>query len=100
MSDEPKMTEEKRMREKHNGAPSVDLDAAKGLYHKFIVTRTDGSSRKGGKHEHCEYYVLDLNHDKHAIPALEAYAASCRAEYPQLADDLLDKVAEIKGERR
>lgn len=75
---------------------TMDIDAVRGLYQKFIVERTDGSSKRGGKHEHCEYYVLDLNHDKHAIPALEAYAASCRSEYPQLADDLLDKAAVIK----
>jgi hypothetical protein len=75
----------------------MDIDAARGLYGKFLVHRADGSSKRGGKHEHCEYYVLDLNHDKHAIPALEAYALSCRNEYPQLADDLIDKVSALKG---
>lgn len=60
----------------------------KGIYEKFKVVRTDGSSRAGKKHEHCAYFVLDLQHDKHALAALRAYAKSCRAEYPQLAADL------------
>ena len=63
-------------------------DKNKGLYNKFVVRRTDGSSEQGGKHEHCDYFVLDLSHDKHAIPALRAYAESCEPEYKALADDL------------
>jgi hypothetical protein len=59
-----------------------------GLVHKYRVERTDGSSAPGGKHTDCEYFVLDLTHDKHAKAALLAYAASCRVEYPQLAEDL------------
>jgi hypothetical protein len=59
-----------------------------GLYRKFKVTRTDGSHRVGGKHEGCEYFVLDVDHDKHAMPALAAYAESAADEYPQLAADL------------
>ena len=60
----------------------------RGVYRKYIVKRTDGSHRKGGKHEHCNYFVLDLEHDPYAIPALKAYADACRAEYPELAADL------------
>ena len=67
-------------------------DPKRGLYDKFNVRRTDGSSEPGGKHEHCSYFVLDFSHDDHAIPALEAYAASCRTEYPLLAADLLKLV--------
>ena len=59
-----------------------------GLHEKFIVTRTDGSSEPGGKHEECSYFVLDLDHDPHAIPALAAYAESCEASHPMLARDL------------
>lgn len=59
-----------------------------GLYRKFEVTRTDGSSAPGKKHDGCSYFVLDLDHDAHAIPALRAYARSCRKDYPALADDL------------
>lgn len=59
-----------------------------GIYHKFNVTRTDGSSAPGGKHFGCVYFVLDVSHDPHAIPALQAYMASCEADYPYLAEDI------------
>lgn len=63
-------------------------DPTRGLYNKFNVTRIDGSSDPGGKHDGCEYFVLDLTHDKHAKAALLAYAKSCRLEYPLLSEDL------------
>lgn len=63
---------------------------------KFRVTRTDGSSEPGGKHEHCRYFVLDLDHDPHAAHALAAYAQSCALSHPVLAGDLL---AMLAGER-
>lgn len=63
-------------------------DGDRGVYRKYDVKRTDGSSGPGGKHELCPYLVLDLVHDKHAIAALRAYAESCRAEFPELANDL------------
>lgn len=66
-------------------------DQKKGLYRKYRVERLDGSSGPGGKHEHCEYFVLDLVHDKFAQPALRAYASACAAEYPALAADLMQK---------
>lgn len=63
-------------------------DSNRGLYHKYNVTRTDGSSGPNGKHEHCRYFVLDMDHDPHALPALAAYEESCKKEYPNLAWDL------------
>lgn len=63
-------------------------DADKGVYAKFKVTRTDRSTRKGGRHAHCAHFVLDLNHDPFAIPALKAYANACRKQFPALARDL------------
>jgi len=63
-------------------------DRSRGLYDKFHIERMDGSSEPGGKHEDCEYFVLDLTHDPHALPALKAYADSCRVDYPLLAADL------------
>jgi len=51
-------------------------DAERGLYRKYKVERNDGSSGPGGKHEKCEYFILDLEHDKHAKAALKAYADS------------------------
>jgi len=67
-------------------------DGNVGLYKKYEVTRVDGSSEPGGKHERCMYFVLDMDHDVHAIPALLAYATSCRASYPELANDLVNFV--------
>jgi hypothetical protein len=63
-------------------------DPARGLYNKYRVERADGSSKAGGKHADCEYFVLDLTHDKHAKAALLAYAESCKTEYPLLSHDL------------
>jgi len=60
----------------------------KGIYNKFKVERTDGKSAPGQKHEKCRYFVLDLDHDRHAIEALRGYALSCNSEYPELAKDL------------
>jgi hypothetical protein len=60
-------------------------DQKRGIYRKYTVTRTDGSSESGGKHEHCSYFVLDLEHDQFAISALKAYAKACRRQYPELA---------------
>lgn len=58
------------------------------LYHKFNVTRTDGTDALGGKHHGDQYFVLNSTSDRHAIPALRAYADSCATEYPALAADL------------
>lgn len=60
----------------------------RGLYEKFTVTRTDGQSAPGMKHDGCCYFVLDATHDPHARAALFAYAASCEAEYGPLAADV------------
>lgn len=60
-----------------------------GVYEKFRVTRTDGTDAPGGKHHGCAYFVLDLDHDKHAVPALRAYGESCKDELPELSCDLL-----------
>lgn len=70
---------------------NATTDKNRGLYHKFNIERTDGASAPGGKHEGCEYFILDLTHDKHAIAAILAYAKSCRKEYPKLADDLIER---------
>lgn len=72
-------------------------DSKRGLYEKFKVERTDGSSAEGGKHHGCAYYVLDFSHDKHAVPAMAAYAASCEAEYPLLAKDIRQLISEMEG---
>lgn len=63
-------------------------DVERGVYHKFNVSRTDGRSSPGEKHHGCQYFVLDLEHDPHAVAALVAYAESCAREFPTLAADL------------
>lgn len=67
-------------------------DKTQGLYEKFKVERTDGSSAPGCKHETCQYFVLDLTHDVHAKAAIWAYSESCKAQYPELARDLRNKI--------
>lgn len=70
----------------------MNPERACGLYDKYNVSRRDGSSNAGGKHNNCNYFVIDLNHDKYAKPALLAYAEACKDEYPALASDLIRKV--------
>lgn len=48
----------------------------------------DGRDKYGEKHHRCILFVLDIDHDPHAIPALIAYANSCAIDYPQLAAEL------------
>lgn len=59
-----------------------------GLYRKFVVERADGSSMPGCKHEHCSYFVLDLQHDRYAAVALRAYYQACSKTLPELSVDL------------
>ena len=68
-------------------------DRKRGLYEKYYVERRHDDA---GKHKDCQFFVLDLDHDKHAIPALKAYAESCRAEYPALARDLGALINDMK----
>lgn len=65
-------------------------DRSIGIYNKFHVERTDGKSAPGEKHDGCEYFVLDMDHDEHARAAIAAYVQSLEdaEEYPALAADL------------
>ena len=47
-------------------------DKNRGLYEKFTVHRNDGSDAIGGKHNGCEYFVLDLTQDRHPTAGLLA----------------------------
>lgn len=76
-------------------APEPGARGERGVYQKFRVERTDGSSAPGAKHDGCEYFVLDLTHDPFAEPALAAYARACTAKYPALARDLWAKLAAV-----
>ena len=64
-----------------------------GLFNKFSVARIDGTDAPGEKHHGCDYFILDMTHDQHAIPAVLAYAESCKVDYPVLASDLFKKVS-------
>ncbi|MFJ2298127.1 hypothetical protein [Oerskovia paurometabola] len=52
---------------------------------KYRVERTSDPT---GKHANCGYFVLDPQHDPHAVTAMRAYSAAVRSERPALADDL------------
>src|ERR1051325_11211470 len=67
-------------------------DRMQGLHHKYNVSRTDGRDAPGGKHQHCEHFVLDITDDPHSPAALAAYADSCAADCPTLAADLRAKI--------
>ena len=69
-------------------------DKERGLYQKYITGRVDGQDRPGKKHAKCKLFVLDIDHDEHAIPALKAYIESCRKDYSLLAQDLEEKIKE------
>lgn len=71
-----------------------------GLYDKYEVKRTDGTSSRGGKHDGCSYFVLDLNHDRFAPYALLVYAQRCETEYPKLAADLRKWASETLTQHR
>jgi len=71
---------------------AVTASSKRGLYDKYEINRTDGRSEQGEQHDGCNYFVLDLDHDPHALPALAAYAKSCAKTHPQLAKDLRDIV--------
>jgi hypothetical protein len=66
-------------------------DRDRGLYGKYHIIRLGDEI---GKHAECDYFVLDLVHDKHARMALSAYAVSCADEFPFLSRDLLDRLEE------
>ena len=76
-------------------------DRERGLYGKFIINRTDGTDKEGSKHHNCAYFVLDLTHDPHAIPALEAYRKSClKDNYYALAEDLENMITRVEWEQK
>jgi hypothetical protein len=65
---------------------NIKTNAEQGLYKKFNVTRVDG------KYPDRRYFVLDIDHDPHALDALWGYAESCKYTHPELADDLFQIV--------
>lgn len=72
-------------------------DPDRGLYEKYEVRRHDWEDAPGLKHEHCQYFVLDLTHDPFAMPAIRSYAAACAEKYPLLAADLIQAADRLEG---
>ena len=66
-----------------------------GLTQKFYVVRLDPASQR--RHRTCRSFVLDIDHDPHALPAIEAYAASVEDKEPELARDLEVIVEKVRG---
>lgn len=64
---------------------SEKSDKERGLYPKYTVKRNDDPE---GKHSRCFNFVLDLDHDPYAFPALAIYIQHCQKEYPLLAAEL------------
>lgn len=56
----------------------------KGLWQKFSVRKNTKFRYHDG-----DYFVLVPHRDVHALAALRAYAGSCAATNPQLAQDIL-----------
>lgn len=70
-----------------------------GLYDKFEISRR-GRDRPGGNRQGAEYVVLDLTHDRHALPALRSYRDAAAGEYPLLAEGLAGRIAAMEDEAR
>lgn len=69
-----------------------DPDRERGLYRKFDVRRVPPNPIA---HPDCDYFVLDITHDKLAVFALRAYAdAAERFGYQLLSDELRLKAEE------
>ncbi len=64
-------------------------DEERGIYNKFHVKRREDPKNKHGR---CFYFVLDLDHDKYAIPALIAYANACKTTHRRLSMELMDMI--------
>jgi len=73
----------------------TESDKERGVYFKWDLQRADGDP--SGKHHNCFKFVLDLEHDPFALPALEAYAQACATEYPALAADLRTALTTRRG---
>jgi len=64
---------------------SEKSDKERGLYPRYTVKRNDDPD---GKHDRCFFFVLDLDHDPFAFPALANYIEQCQKDYPVLAAEL------------
>jgi hypothetical protein len=72
---------------------------AEGIIEKFFPpVRLDGTSAAGEKHDGCDYWILDLSHDRFALPALANYRYWVKLNgYDALAADLDVKIKEMQA---
>jgi hypothetical protein len=79
----------------HDDQP-IPPDTERGLYRKYELFRV---SNDPGHYFQIltPFFVLRYDSDPHARAALVAYAESCRADYPQLADDLIGEATKHGG---
>ncbi len=67
------------------------------VYEKYNVSRVDGRDAPGEGKANAQYFVLDYVNDWYARIALGCYADSCSIEFPELAADIEQKLADSKG---
>lgn len=68
----------------------------KGLYGKYIVTKTDGEPTE----PQAQYFVLRIDTDLHAQKALVTYAKSVKKDDPTLAEDLIRWLRNVTGDAK
>lgn len=59
-----------------------------GFHQKFHVSRVDGQSAPGERHDGCAYFVLDLDHDPFSVAAMLVYGVACKETQPELAETI------------
>lgn len=62
-----------------------DDDKKRGVYKRYEVKRLNDLD---GKHDDCFLFVLDIDHDPFAVPALNSYIDACEHDYELLAHSL------------
>lgn len=70
---------------------SFTKDSTHQFHYEVIRDDLAEHNPKSRHYGGCRYFVLDLDHDPHAIAAVLAYADSCRSERPTLAAELDEK---------
>ncbi|HEY5530093.1 MAG TPA: hypothetical protein VIL51_11715 [Thermoleophilia bacterium] len=73
-------------------------DKRNKLQQKYWVDRIDGRDLSGGDRVDSKYFVLDYVHDPYAIPALEAYAAACSRDFPNLSIEISGLIRSLKSQ--
>lgn len=81
----------------HHTPPEARCVVDRGLTRKYQVQRHDGRDGSGQKHEGCEYFVLDLTHDKNARVAASAYADAIKETNFELYRDLSCRLFVLSG---